>query len=109
MWAKRFCTNTTKCSSEGVEIIFAQACTAGASLMPCCNGNRPLSGGPAGVNPSRNRGIAGFVSHYGEDESGAATSPAGSAGSFPKMVGAGVTIWAITRVLDKVLGGSRRK
>lgn len=73
--------------------------------MPsCCYGKRPdLSGGGAGVNPSRN-GIAGYISRYGdESDLAATTNPALSGVSgFGKMVGAGVTIWAITRVLDRV-------
>lgn len=78
--------------------------------MPCCNAKRPmvyLSGGGAGINPSRS-GIAGYISRYG-DEQVAVTAPAwGGTGNFGKMVGAGVTIWAITKVLDRVfLRGGR--
>jgi hypothetical protein len=75
-------------------------------MASCCNGRRVnLSGGGAGINPSR--GIAGYVSRYGQDDL-APTSPALGAGNFGKMVGAGVTIWAITRVLDRVMSGRRK-
>lgn len=80
--------------------------------MPCCNGRRTvvnLAGGNAGINPSRS-GIAGYISRYGDESGIAEASPAwGSAGNFGKMVGAGVTIWAITKVLDRVfLRGDHR-
>lgn len=79
--------------------------------MSCCHGNRVvLSGGPAGVNPSRQvAGVHGYISHYGEEPSTIAnTSPAwGEALGFGKAVGAGVAIWAVTRVLDRMF--SRRR
>lgn len=69
--------------------------------MSCCRGNRVAAA------PAR-RGIAGYVSRLGEDagvEPGVASPALGAAG-FGKMVGAGVTIWAITRMLDRAF--SRR-
>lgn len=67
--------------------------------MSCCH-NRV----PRGMPP----GIMGYVSRpYGEvDESlSAATTP--GVGTFPMMVGAGVTIWAITSLLNKLISGRR--
>lgn len=77
-------------------------------MASCCYGKQ-FSGSGAGVNPSRGavNGIHGYISHYGDDTA-ATTAPAWGSGvaGFGKMVGAGVTIWAITRVLDRAF--SRR-
>lgn len=68
--------------------------------MPCCNAKRRLP-----------NGIAGYVRRYGETDDSAQVAAALTPGyaSFGKMVGAGVTIWAVTRVLDRLLSkGGRR-
>lgn len=65
--------------------------------MSCCNAKRPM------VYLSGNRaGVAGYVSRYGETDEALNAALTPGVGTFGKMVGAGVTIWAITKVLDSV-------
>lgn len=72
--------------------------------MPCCNAKRPTA-------PN---GIAGYV-RYGEaprEDLIATSTPAwwvNEAESFGKAVRAGVGIWVVTRLLDKIFSKVGRR